>query len=81
MSTPSILRSSVVAFILVWLSEAPCRALVVEVAAGAHDRDRTPIVVPWPMMALGIFGAVLQTFVFIMLTMVYLSGAIAAEEH
>src|SRR5438270_6227053 len=40
-----------------------------------------PIVVPWPMMALGIFGAVLQTFVFIMLTMVYLSGAIAAEEH
>jgi F-type H+-transporting ATPase subunit a len=40
-----------------------------------------PILVPWPMMALGIFGAVLQTFVFIMLTMVYLSGAVAAEEH
>jgi len=40
-----------------------------------------PLIVPWPMMALGIFGAVLQTFVFIMLTMVYLSGAIAAEEH
>ena len=40
-----------------------------------------PFVIPWPMMALGIFGAVLQTFVFIMLTMVYLSGAIAAEEH
>jgi len=40
-----------------------------------------PIVVPWPMMALGIFGALLQTFVFIMLTMVYISGAVAAEEH
>jgi F-type H+-transporting ATPase subunit a len=40
-----------------------------------------PIIVPWPMMALGIFGAFLQTFVFIMLTMVYISGATAAEEH
>ncbi len=40
-----------------------------------------PLVVPWPMMALGIFGALLQTFVFIMLTMVYISGATAAEEH
>src|ERR1051326_452908 len=40
-----------------------------------------PIIVPWPMMALGIFGALLQTFVFIMLTMVYISGATAAEEH
>lgn len=40
-----------------------------------------PLIVPWPMMALGIFGALLQTFVFIMLTMVYISGAVAAEEH
>jgi F-type H+-transporting ATPase subunit a len=40
-----------------------------------------PLVVPWPMMALGIFGAVLQTFVFIMLLMVYIGGATAAEEH
>ncbi|HXG58623.1 MAG TPA: F0F1 ATP synthase subunit A [Thermoanaerobaculia bacterium] len=40
-----------------------------------------PVIVPWPMMALGIFGAFLQTFVFIMLTMVYISGAVAAEEH
>lgn len=40
-----------------------------------------PIIVPWPMMALGIFGALLQTFVFIMLTMVYISGAVATEEH
>ena len=30
---------------------------------------------------LGIFGAFLQTFVFILLTMVYISGAIAVEEH
>jgi F-type H+-transporting ATPase subunit a len=40
-----------------------------------------PFVVPWPMMGLGIFGAFLQTFVFIMLTMVYISGAVAVEEH
>lgn len=40
-----------------------------------------PLVVPWPMMGLGIFGAFLQTFVFIMLTMVYIGGAVAAEEH
>ncbi|HEX9162223.1 MAG TPA: F0F1 ATP synthase subunit A [Thermoanaerobaculia bacterium] len=40
-----------------------------------------PFVVPWPMMGLGIFGAFLQTFVFIMLTMVYIGGATAAEEH
>lgn len=40
-----------------------------------------PLGLPWPMMALGIFGAVLQTFVFIMLTMVYIGGAVTAEEH
>jgi F-type H+-transporting ATPase subunit a len=40
-----------------------------------------PLVIPWPMMGLGIFGAFLQTFVFIMLTMVYIGGAVAAEEH
>ena len=40
-----------------------------------------PLVIPWPMMALGLFGAVLQTFVFIMLTMVYIGGATATEEH
>jgi F-type H+-transporting ATPase subunit a len=40
-----------------------------------------PVVLPWPMMALGIFGAFLQTFVFIMLLTVYIGGAIGAEEH
>src|SRR5688572_27955870 len=40
-----------------------------------------PFVLPWPMMGLGIFGAFLQTFVFIMMTMVYIGGAVAAEEH
>jgi F-type H+-transporting ATPase subunit a len=40
-----------------------------------------PFVLPWPMMGLGIFGSFLQTFVFIMLTMVYIGGAVAAEEH
>ena len=40
-----------------------------------------PFVIPWPMMGLGIFGAFLQTFVFIMLMMVYIGGATATEEH
>jgi F-type H+-transporting ATPase subunit a len=40
-----------------------------------------PFVIPWPMMGLGVFGSVLQTFVFIMLTMVYIGGAVATEEH
>jgi F-type H+-transporting ATPase subunit a len=40
-----------------------------------------PFILPWPMMGLGIFGAFLQTFVFIMLTMVYIAGATVAEEH
>lgn len=40
-----------------------------------------PFVLPWPMMGLGIFGAFLQTFVFIMLMMVYIGGAVAVEEH
>jgi F-type H+-transporting ATPase subunit a len=40
-----------------------------------------PFLVPWPMMGLGIFGAFLQTFVFLMMTMVYIGGAVATEEH
>lgn len=37
--------------------------------------------VPIPMMLFGVFGGLLQAFVFIMLTMVYLGGAVASEEH
>ncbi len=40
-----------------------------------------PFILPWPMMCLGIFGAFLQAFIFIMLTMAYLNGAVGAEEH
>jgi len=40
-----------------------------------------PFLVPWPMMGLGIFGAILQTFVFIMMTSVYIGGAVTIEEH
>ena len=40
-----------------------------------------PLILPWPMMGLGIFGALLQAFIFIMLTMSYLNGAVGAEEH
>ncbi|HEY0158371.1 MAG TPA: F0F1 ATP synthase subunit A [Thermoanaerobaculia bacterium] len=40
-----------------------------------------PFIVPWPMMGLGIFGSFLQTFVFLLLTMVYIGGAVATEEH
>ena len=38
-----------------------------------------PFVIPWPMMGLGILGATIQTFIFVMLTTVYISGAIAQE--
>lgn len=40
-----------------------------------------PFLIPWPMMGLGVFGSILQTFIFVMLTMVYIGGAIAHEEH
>jgi F-type H+-transporting ATPase subunit a len=36
---------------------------------------------PGPMMALGIFTALLQAYVFALLTAVYVSGATAHEEH
>ncbi len=50
--------------------------LVIIVLAGL-----IPFLVPLPMMAFAIFGGLLQAFIFIMLTMIYLGGAVAAEEH
>lgn len=38
-----------------------------------------PIVLPIPIMLLGLFAAMLQAFIFIMLTMVYIAGAEASE--
>ncbi len=38
-----------------------------------------PILLPVPLMILGLFAAVLQTFVFIMLTQVYIAGALAHD--
>lgn len=41
-----------------------------------------PFLVPLPMMFLGIITATLQAFIFVMLTMIYLQGAVAVEhEH
>jgi F-type H+-transporting ATPase subunit a len=40
-----------------------------------------PLLVPLPVMFLGLFVAFVQTFVFILLSMAYFSGAIAHEEH
>jgi F-type H+-transporting ATPase subunit a len=40
-----------------------------------------PYFLPIPLMGLAIFTSVLQTFIFIMLTMMYLAGAVATEEH
>ena len=39
-----------------------------------------PVLAPLPMMAFAIFTSVLQAFIFVMLTTVYLAGAMA-EEH
>ena len=38
-----------------------------------------PFLVPLPLMALGLFAALIQTFIFIMLTTVYIAGAEASE--
>ena len=51
-----------------------------EHTAGSIFASLVPIVVPWPMMALGIFTALLQAYVFTLLTTVYLGGA-TAHEH
>ena len=40
-----------------------------------------PIGVPWPMMALGLFTAVLQAYVFALLSAVYVAEAVEHEEH
>ncbi len=40
-----------------------------------------PIVVPWPMMALGIFTAFLQAYVFVPALGGLRRGAVAHEEH
>jgi len=40
-----------------------------------------PLLVPLPVMFLGLFVAFVQTFVFMLLSMAYFSGAIAHEEH
>ena len=40
-----------------------------------------PILVPWPLMGLGLFTALLQAFIFITLSAVYIEGATAHEEH
>jgi F-type H+-transporting ATPase subunit a len=40
-----------------------------------------PIVVPWPMMALGLFTALLQAYVFALLSTVYIAEAVEHEEH
>jgi F-type H+-transporting ATPase subunit a len=38
-----------------------------------------PILLPVPLLVMGIFFGLIQTFVFTMLTVIYLSGAVAHE--
>jgi F-type H+-transporting ATPase subunit a len=40
-----------------------------------------PIVLPWPLMVLGLFTALLQSFIFVTLTAVYVNLSTAHEEH
>jgi len=40
-----------------------------------------PFVVPLPMMLLGLLTGTLQAFIFVMLTMIYLGGAVQTEGH
>jgi F-type H+-transporting ATPase subunit a len=39
-----------------------------------------PVIIPLPMMFLAVFTSVIQTFIFVLLTCLYLSGAVAEEE-
>jgi F-type H+-transporting ATPase subunit a len=45
--------------------------------ASATFYDLFAYIVPMPLMAFGLFAATLQTFIFIMLTSVYLAGAVS----
>jgi F-type H+-transporting ATPase subunit a len=40
-----------------------------------------PFLAPLPMMFLGIITASLQAYIFVMLTIIYLAGAVAVEHH
>ncbi len=40
----------------------------------------SPAIAPIPLMAIGLFAALMQTFVFVLLTTIYIAGA-EAEEH
>ena len=40
-----------------------------------------PFIVPLPMMFLGLLTGTLQALIFVILTMVYLGGAVAVEHH
>jgi F-type H+-transporting ATPase subunit a len=40
-----------------------------------------PLLFPVPVMALGLFVVFLQSYIFIMLSMVYIAGAVAHDEH
>lgn len=50
-----------------------------EHAVSAEFFGIAPIILPIPVMLLGLFASMLQAFIFIMLTMVYLAGAEASE--
>ena len=50
--------------------------------AGSQEAlDRFERQTAWPMMALGIFTAFLQAYVFALLSGVYVGAAVAHEEH
>jgi F0F1-type ATP synthase membrane subunit a len=40
-----------------------------------------PIIVPMPIQALGLLAALLQAYIFALLTSVYIGGATAHESH
>jgi F-type H+-transporting ATPase subunit a len=50
-----------------------------EHAVSAEFFSIAPFILPIPVMLLGLFAAMLQAFIFIMLTMVYIAGAEASE--
>ena len=47
----------------------------------SHGTTRIPFFVPLPIMFLGVIIGTLQALIFIKLTMIYLSAAVATEEQ
>ena len=52
-----------------------------ELIIGSLNRYIFPFLVSLPVMFLGLFASTIQAFIFVLLTMVYISGAVEVAHH